>query len=305
MSLLPPEPVVPDEHRAQASFVLRYDDIGQTGHLLLHALPMALDRTGWAAVIRRIPNAVFQKARILPILSRFVMESGAAPFSANDRMDAEASIQFAHTLKADGQIERLVVNMWGSVYGKAAHTHGFPLPNQGERLLAGRIFAEHVLTRPFDPPESRRVLEMDTLGLPKVPSERHEWQEPEGLLDLPADAEWLEAGFSLDAAPIVFGTDRTDPNQHVNSLVYPRIFVDAMLRRCWDLGRRFPMRATAMEIAYRKPSFSGERAHIALRAFSRGDKVGASVVLLSEDERNKPIELVRPKVFARMWFERE
>lgn len=305
MSRLPPQPVVPDEHRAQAPFVPRYDDLGQTGHLLLEALPVTLGRTGWSATTRLIPDDVFRQKRMLPILSRFVMESGAAPFSVNDRMDAEAAIQFAHTQKSDGQVDRIVLNMWCSVYGKAATTHGFPIPNQGERLLGGRVFAEHVLTRPFDPPETRRVVELDFPNFPKLPPEVHIWQEPEALLTLPDGAEWLEPGFSVDAAPIVFGTDRTDPNQHVNSLVYPRIFIDALLRRCWDLGHRFPLRAEALEIAYRKPSFSGERTQIMLRAFAEKEKLGASLILISDGDVNKPIEIVKPRVFARMWLTRE
>lgn len=305
MSRLPPSPVVPDEHRAQAPVTLRYDDIGQTGHLLLEALPVALGRTGWSVTTRLIPDELFRQKRMLPILSRFVMESCEAPFSINDRMESEASIQFAHTRKSDGHVDRIVLNMWCSVYGKAATTHGFPIPNQGQRLLAGRVFAEHVLTRPFDPPETRRVTELDFPNFPKLPPEIHEWQEPEFLLGLPSGAQWIETAFSLDAAPIVFGTDRTDSNQHVNSLVYPRIFIDALLRRLWDLGHRVPLRAEALEIAYRKPSFSGERMHIMLRVFADGEKLGAAIVLISEADSTQPIEVAKPRVFARIWAKRE
>jgi hypothetical protein len=305
MLRLPPPPVVPNEHRAQAQINPRYDDIGQTGHLLLEALPIALGRTGWSATTRQIPDKLFRQARILPILSRFIMKSGDAPFSVNDRLDADGSIQFAHTRKPNGQVDRIVLNMWCSVFGNAAQTQGFPIPNQGERLLAGQIFAEHVLTRPFDPPETRRVVEMDFPGCPRIPPDVYQWQDPEALLGLPEGAEWIEAGFSLDAAPLVFGTDRTDPNQHVNSLVYPRIFIDAILRRFWELERRFPMRAEALEIAYRKPSFSGERVHVALRAFVHGDKLGASVVLLSNEDASKSLEIAKPRVFAQIWFTRE
>jgi hypothetical protein len=169
MSILPPEPVVPDEQRARSPFVLRYEDIGQTGHLLVTALPPALGQTAWLAVGKSVPADMFQRTRILPILSRFVVESGAAPFSVTTPLDAEAVFQFAHTLGADGQIERLVLNMWCSMHGKAGRTHGFTVPNAGERLFAGRIFAEHVMTRPFDPPETRRVTELDMPGYPRVP----------------------------------------------------------------------------------------------------------------------------------------
>lgn len=305
MTLLPPEPVVPDEHHANAPFVPRYDDIGQTGHLLFTALPVALGQTGWVAVTRLVSNDAFQRTRIMPILSRFVIESGAAPFSANAPMDAKAAIQFAHTLGADNQVERLVLNMWCSVYGKAGRTHGFFIPNAGERLFAGRVFAEHVLTRPFDPPETRRVTELDLPGFPRIPEARHEWQAPEGLLQLPEGATWIDEKFVYDAAPIVFGSDRTDSNQHVNSLVYPRLFTDAILRRLWDHEKRFALRADTLEIAYRKPSFAGDRVHVALRAFACGDRWGASAMLVSDGETKAPIELAKPRCFARIWFVRE
>ena len=305
MTLLPPEPVVPDEHRAHAKFVPRYDDIGQSGHLLLTALPVALGQTGWALVSQFVPEGTFQQTRVIPILSRFVVETGTAPFSVNAHMDAEASIQFAHTLGANGLIERIVLNMWCSVHGQAGHTHGFSIPNAGERLFAGRVFAEHVLTRPFDPPETRRVTELELPGFPRIPDARYEWKAPETLLQLPEGAQWLDEAFVYDAAPIVFGSDRTDPNQHVNSLVYPRLFMDAILRRLWDHGKRYALRADALEIAYRKPSFAGDRVHVALRVFACGERWGAAAMLVSDEDTTRPIELAKPRCFARMWLVRE
>lgn len=305
MSLLPPEPIVPDEHRARGKFVLRYEDIGQTGHLLVTSLPLALGRTGWSAVSKRISDATFQRTRILPILSRLVMETDAAPFSVSTPLDAESVIQFAHSLSAKGQVERLFVNMWCSVHGPAGHTHGFSLPNAGERLSAGRAFAEHVLTRPFDPPETRRVTEVDFPGFPPVFEDRYESQSPETLWQLPQGATWLDDSFRLDTAPMVFGTDRTDANMHVNSLVYPRIFIDAALRRLWDQDKRGALRAETAEVVFRKPSFAGERIHIALRTYTQGEKLGAALMLIGDDDAQKPIELAKPRTFAKIGFVRE
>lgn len=305
MSLLPPEPVVPDELCSRASFRVRYDDIGQTGHLLLHALPIALGQTGWAVVSRMVAEEVFRKTRVLPILSRFIMEAGSAPFSVNTPLDAEGRIQFAHTIDSEGNVDRLVLNMWCSVHGFSGHTHGFPVPNAGERLFAGRIFAEHVLTRPFDPPENRRVTELELPGFPRIPEARSERRPPDDVLALPSGAEWLDDAMALDPAPIVFGSDRTDSNMHVNSLVYSRIFTDAILRRLWTHEKRFALRANTLNIAFRKPSFSGERVHVALRAFTQGDQYGAAAVLLGDEDAVRPIEMVKPRVFAQMSFVRE
>lgn len=302
MSLLPPEPVVPDQQRARAPFPLRYDDIAQTGHMLVTAIPVALGDSGWKIVSKYISDDTFRRTRILPILSRFVIEAGSAPLSVASRIESESAIQLAHTLGPDGQVERLVLNMWCSIVGEAGRTHGPRPPNAGQLILGGRVFAEHVMTRPFDPPESRRVVELDMPGLPRIPPDRHDWQPPETLMQLPEKASWLDDSFAFDAAPIVFGSDRTDSNYHVNSLVYLRLFIDAALRRLWEHGKRAPLRADALEIAYRKPSFAGERVHVALRAFTCGERVGASLLLVSDKDAAGAIEAARPRCFARVWF---
>lgn len=305
MTLLPPEPIVPDEHRARASLRVRYDDIGQTGHLLLHALPIALGETGWAVVSRMASEEVFRDTRVLPILSRFIMEAGSAPFSVNTPFDVDGRVQFGHTITSDGTVDRLLLNMWCSVHGLAGHTHGFPVPNAGERLLAGRIFAEHVLTRPFEAPDKRRVTELELPGFSRIPEARFDRQPPDNVLQLPQGAEWLDDSFTLDPAPMVFGSDRTDSNMHVNSLVYPRIFSEAILRRLWHHGKRFALRANALEIAFRKPSFAGERVHMALRTFAQGEQWGAAVILIGDDDAAKPIEMAKPRVFGCLSFVRE
>jgi len=305
MTHLPPKPILPAEQRIRAPFVPRYDDIGRTGHLLVSSIPIALGETGWSVASRLISRDAVRQTRILPMLSRLVVEAGAAPLSLVSRIEADAGIQFAHTRGPEGQVERLVLNMWCNIVGEAGRTHGPPPSNAGETLLAGRGFAEHVVTRPFDPPETRRVVELDIPGLPRIPPDRYDWQPPEALLQLPEGARWLDESFAFDAAPVVFGSDRTDSNLHVNSLVYPRLFIDAALRRFWDLGKRVALRANAMEIAYRKPSFPGDRVFVALRAFACENRWGASLMLVSDDDAKGALEAARPRCFARLWFVEE
>ena len=67
--------------------------------------------------------------------------------------------------------------------------------------------------------------------LPEVPPVRWPWQAPATLLDLPAGATALDGALTPDDTATVFGLDHTDSNQHVNSLVYPRLLVEATLRR--------------------------------------------------------------------------
>jgi acyl-CoA thioesterase FadM len=74
----------------------------------------------------------------------------------------------------------------------------------------------------------------------------------------------------------------TDSNQHVNSLVYPRLFEEAVVRALTDrAGVPDPgsLLARSIELRYRKPFFTGERAAIAIHAepVSGGPRRGAAV----------------------------
>jgi hypothetical protein len=126
------------------------------------------------------------------------------------------------------------------------------------------------------------------------------------VLDLPEGAHWIDQEFSLDPAPAVFGLNHTDSNQHVNSLVYPRMFEEATLRRFAELGRSTKMLARYSEMAYRKPSFAGQRARIVLRAFEAGDQLGAVGCLVTEEAGTgdlRDLRAARPYCFARLVFE--
>jgi len=302
MTFIPAEPEVPEAQRAAGPLVLRYEDISQNGKLLLDAMPVVLGSSVWRAVWQRGAAPALAAEGIVPILSRFVIEGGEGPLSVMSKVEGEGRFQIAHTVGADGAVERLMLNMWCNVYGEAGRTYGPAPTNAGDRLLAGRVFAEHVVTRPFGPPEARKITRVSVPGLPEVPPDRHTWRPPEASIELPPGARWLDDAFTLDETHVLFGLDHTDSNQHVNSLVYPRLFVDAALRRLWDHGRKNPHIARAAEIAYRKPSFAGERVRVALRAFARDDAAGVAAILVSDEEAQGPIEKARPRVFTRMWF---
>lgn len=302
MSFFPEEPEVPEVQRAKGALSVRYEDVSQGGKLLLDAMPVVLGPSAWQAVHAHGTSMALGADGIIPILSRFVLEGGAGPLSVWRPVEGDGRFQLAHTVGANGAVERLVLNMWCRVYGEAGRTHGAQPKNAGERILAARIFAEHVLTRPFGPPDKRKVSRIDVPGLPEVPPDRYAWRPPEASAELPPGAKWLDDAFSLDTTPVVFGLDHTDSNQHVNSLVYPRLFVEAALRRLWDHGRRTPLIARRAEIAFRKPSFAGERVRVALRAFADEKEVGVSTILVSDEEASRPLSDARPRVFARIWF---
>src|SRR5690606_22018232 len=102
-----------------------------------------------------------------------------------------------------------------------------------ERVVAGRVFAEHTFTRLFAPPDQRKVVEIPGLG---VPPARYTGEPPATAQEAPHGATWLDE-MAVDPTPVVFTLDQTDGNQHVNSLVYMRVFLDAVQRRFAATGR--------------------------------------------------------------------
>jgi hypothetical protein len=162
-------------------------------------------------------------------------------------------------------------------------------------VVAGRVFAEHTFTRPFAPPSERKVTRLDLEGLPSVPDAVYDFPAATTAMELPVDADALDDDFVADDAVTVFGLDHTDSNQHVNSLVYPRLFAEAALRRFAARGRARRALVRGLDIAYRKPSFAGDRVRIHLRTFALGDRVGAAGYLVDADD-----PAARPRCCARI-----
>jgi len=302
MTFIPEEPEVPAEQKAEGDVTLRYEDISQTGKLLVDAMPVVLGASIWRAIGAHEASKAMQGEGVIPVLSRLILEGGEGPLPAMSRVTSKGTFELAHTIGSNGEVERIVLNMWCHVVGKAGRTYGPPPPNAGQEILAARVFAEHVLTRPFEPKENRRVTSLNLPGLPKVPRARYTWRAPEAALDLPEGTTLLEDTWKADATHVVFGLDHTDANQHVNSLVYPRLFIEAGLRRLRSLGKTNPLLARRAEVAYRKPSFASESARVYVRAFDGPSGPGVSALLVGEEEAELPIEKMRPRVFARVVF---
>jgi hypothetical protein len=122
---------------------------------------------------------------------------------------------------------------------------------------------------------------------------RYDHLGPLTAMELPAGAVALDEDYFPDATQTCFGLEHSDSNQHVNSLVYPRMFAEAALRRLAELGRSREVLIRALDIAFRKPSFAGDVVRIHLRMFTFGDRVGAAGYLSADGE-------ARPRVCARI-----
>jgi hypothetical protein len=298
---VPDEPELPASHRASAPVSLRYEDVSQDGRLMLEMLPTALGDVVWKHLFVQHPmTRAARKTGIVPILSRVVLEGGDGPISIAGPVEGHGAYALSHTVDERGEVERILLGMWCRVTGVVGRTYGSRPPNAGSPITLGRVYAEHVLTRPFAPPEQRRVVRVEAEGVPAVPEAQREWTPPESVLALPEGATPLDDALVVDPAPVVFGLDHTDSNQHVNSLVYPRLFVEATLRRLAMLGRPTQLIARFAEIAYRKPSFAGDRLRIALRAFEWDGRAGAVLALVTPEEAEGDLSRARPRCVARM-----
>jgi hypothetical protein len=288
---------------ARGRLYLRYEDICQDGRMVVEALPNVF-ATIWRHLAAQRP-VTFGEG-VVAILSRVAVEGGEGPISVNAKVEAEGFYHLARTVGPDGQVERLILAMWGQVVAPLGRTHGPPPEGAGRPLVAGRAFAEHVFTRPFAPPAQRKVLALEVHspgavdgGGAFVPDATYTFAPPESALALPLGAEPIDDAPVLDDAPVVFGLDHTDSNLHVNSLVYPRLFIEAALRRFAHLGRRSPdLLARRLEMAFRKPCFAGDAARVASRAFTLDGKLGVTAAVKLEGDAPE----ARPRCAARILF---
>ncbi|RMH41697.1 MAG: hypothetical protein D6689_10415 [Deltaproteobacteria bacterium] len=289
---------LPPDQRASGALFLRYEDVTQEGRVVLTALPQAVGWVVWRQLIREhVVTELRNRQGIVPILSRLVMEGGGGPVSVMRPLEAEGGFDLAHAVDDTGQVDRILMTIAVRVDGKIGRTAGPPPADRGAPVFVGRVVAEHVFTRPFAPAGERKVRSLDGPGLPGVPAKRAAWRPPEATLELPDGAAWIEDDLAPDEAPVVFGLAHTDSNQHVNSLVYPRLFEDAALRRFAALGEPVQVLSRYADVAYRKPCFAGDRMRWLLRAFRAGDRIGAVGCLVPDGDR-----AAKPHTYVQMAF---
>lgn len=243
------------ESTATARLRPRYEDISQDGRLQLTALSTAVGAV-WKSLEATGTLEELRTQGVLPILQRLVMRGEPGPFSVNVPIECTGTWRVAR--ETDG--DRIFLDMWLDAHAPHAMTLGPGPAPDAERVLVGRVYVEHVFTRPFAPASERKVSRLDLRGLPPLPEDTRPF----------ASAEALIAEHRLtNVREHRFGLLHTDSNQHVNSLVYPRLFEEA-------LALEEPERlADAVELRYRKPFFAGDRATLSLAHIGSGIAVGA------------------------------
>ena len=289
----PPMPVFPPEQAATTEGALRYEDCAQDGRLTTIALPPTMSGL-WQTVIRRHRGAQNALAGgVIPILTRMTISSFDQPIRIDRPIEIRSGFELAHDVDATGAVARLFMNVWTDVHGIAGRIG--PRQVDGPLSHAGTLFAEHTFTRLFAPPDQRKVTALAVEGYPAVPPVRHAAPSPHTAQEAPEGGAW-EGELAADPVEIAFSLDQTDANQHVNSLVYIRTFLEAAQRRIAASGRGLQLRSRAVDIAYRKPCFAGDRVRTQLRLFTRGDDVGAAGLIEGTDGK--------PRCFVRALFGR-
>jgi len=284
---------------ARARVHLRYEDVSQDGRLLLEVMPNALGAAVWSQQLARDPVAQACIASgVVPILTRFVIDGAPGPFGVATPLAVTGRFALGQVFDARDAPQRVVLNMWAELTGPIARTYPPQPANAGAIAPAGRIFGEHVFTRLFAPPGERRVRTLDVPGAPAPP--RYEQRPFSAMFDLPQGARAL-GDLAPEDATVVFGLVHTDSNQHVNSLVYLRLFEEAALRRFAAIGRREPCLARKLDIAYRKPCFAGDRmrVHVQPLDVDGSGALGAVVAIAPDGE-----PATRAHAVARLLFER-
>ncbi len=281
----PAMPLFPPGYSATTTAYLRYEDVTQDGRLIPVAAPSALAGL-WREVLVHHPGARNAlQVGILPILTRLTINSLEQPIRVDRPIESRTGFALAHDLQGD-EVSRLYMNVWCEIRGAAGRLGRSAAA--GDLALAGTVFAEHTFTRPLAPPDPRKVTKLGVEGYPDVPEVRYAAPAATTAQEAPEGATWLDE-LAPDPAEYAFTLDQTDSNQHVNSLVYVRIFHDALNRRLAATGRLAAsgrgvrLRSRSVDIAYRKPCFAGDKVRASLRLFEHGEELGAAGLIAGDD----------------------
>lgn len=281
-------PEFPDGQSVTTTGHLRYEDLNQEGRIIPIALSPAMSGLWRERLTDHAGARNSLRAGIIPVLTRMVLVSEDQPIHVNRPTEVHAGFVLAHDRDAADSVTRIFLNCWAELRGAAGRIA--PGSKPGPLVLAGRIFAEQTFTRLMAPPDRRKVTRLEVEGYPDVPELRHTPLPPASAGEPPEGARWI-----MPPAPDVpyrFTLDQTDSNQHVNSLVYIRIFGDAVNRRLAAAGKIGKLRSTAVDIAYRKPSFAGDQVSCHVGLWESENQLGAAGLIAGDDGK--------PRVFVRL-----
>lgn len=275
----PPPPEFAPGDAKTTSLWMRYEDVTMDGRLTPLAAPAGLAGLWREVLVHHEGHRSSIRAGVIPILTRLTIHTVDQQVRIDRPFETYNGFALATDRDASGGVNKIVMNVWCQLRGIAGR---LGRDTSGDYTLAGSVFAEHTYTRPLAPPDKRRVTNLGVDGLPDVPALAYAAPTPASAGDAPPGAQWLDE-LTPDASDYVFTLDQTDSNQHVNSLVYVRLYLEAVNRRLAARGDALRVRAKSVDIAYRKPCFAGDKVRAHVRMFSLGDARGAAGYVSGDD----------------------
>lgn len=279
MSFLPQLPEEAVLSRGEAPLQLRYEDICQDGRMMTQALPGAIGSL-WQSSLNSPGMNELVASGVVPILSQLWIEGEDERLHPGQPARCAGTASLGHTRQSDGGLHRIVLDLQVDVSATRGSVLGPRRAGDGEEVLAGRVHARYVFTRPFHGPGQRRVTRLQAEGFPEVPACEVPSIAFEAMLERDAALQELEA--AAPCPPHAFSLQHCDSNQHVNSMVYPRLFEEAAQSHLLAEGHK-PTLSRRVALRFRRPFFAGQRARIRLHSFA-----GARGLFASGDFRDEP-----------------
>lgn len=281
---------------ASGELRLRYEDVSQEGMVRLEALSTGVGVV-WERLLRGLSvSGALRQQGILPILSEMTIRALPGPFPVST-LAVTGGAAFARTRDAQGQSDRVFLDLVADLAGTLGRTNLPPPPHAGALRPAGSLFARHTCTRPFGPEGERRVRDLPELEAQGVVLKDVPAFDPKNIAELLPGEVPLVPALALDPNTLLLGLRHTDSNQHVNSLVYLQAFEEACLRHLAQAGvNTARLWATSVRVGYRKPSFAGESLRIRLRGFQDGEGFGAVGTFVGAGDGAD----AKPRAFMRM-----
>lgn len=266
--LAPPTlPTIAASQRTEIVRELPYEAVAQDGRLSVLALPPAIGWIWRELIAHHRDSLTLTGSGLIPVLTRLVANTSEAAVRIDHKFTADGGFVLGRS--ADGK--RAYLNFKATLIGQAGTM--VPLVGPSGAVPAGELVAEYTYTRLFAAAGERGVSADDVGAQVVVPLLPYEAPSMESAGAVPDGAHSL-GDRQRDVAPLVTSMDHTDSNQHINSLVYLRLFIDAAHRRmaatqlAGTLAKAAPRFVRSVEVSYRKPCFAGDALHCEVELFA-------------------------------------
>ena len=212
------------------------------------------------------------------------------PIHVNRAVEVRAGFELAHDRDDAGDVTRLFMNVWTEVRGAAGRISPNSKPGRA-RARRPPVRRAHVHA-PARAARSAQGHAPRGRGLSERPDAHPPPPAPATAQEPPDGARWLDE-LAPDTAPTT--TSRSiRPTRTSTSTRWSTSGCSSTRSIAGSprAGRRGKLRSRAVDIAYRKPSFAGDRVRAQLRLYEGPDGLGAAGFIAGDDGK--------PRVYVRV-----